>query len=345
MRSRWIFFFTGLWILTSCAPQFKKPERMTVQPRLADTAFISFDGTELPLKTWMPAGLPEAVFIGLHGFNDYANFIRDCSSWFNNRGIGIYAYDQRGFGQTANRGRWSGREAMYRDLRTIIALVRIRHPDVPLYLLGDSMGGAVIMAAEQADDPLDCDGVILVAPAVWSRDTMPFYQRWALWLGARTMPWLKLTGEPLGITPSDNEEMLKALGRDPLVIKKTRVEAIYGLTNLMDAAYAASSTFDRNALFLYGARDEIIPPKPMAHVFGNRISGGFSKPQRLLVYPNGYHMLLRDLQGEVVWQDILFWLQSPAGTFPSVEGQAAREVTNEADIRRYIFPDADNNSN
>jgi alpha-beta hydrolase superfamily lysophospholipase len=231
---------------------------------------------------------------------------------------------------------------MSEDLRTIIALVQKRHSEVPLYLLGDSMGGAVILTADRSDNPLSSDGVVLVAPAVWSRNTMPFYQRWALWLGARVIPWVRLSAKGLDITPSDNEEMLKALDRDPLVIKKSRIDTVYGLANLMDAAYEAAASFNKNVLFLYGAKDEIIPPKPMADMFGKRLHGCFSSSQRLIVYENGYHMLLRDLQAEVVWKDILFWLASPSEAFPSVQVKAAREITSDEDIQSFILPETEN---
>lgn len=328
----------GCLLLSSCAPHITAPGPATVEPRLEDDLFVSFDGTGLPLKTWLPAGRARAVVIGLHGYNDYSNFINDAAVYFNDRGIAVYAYDQRGFGEAPHRGRWSGHETMCRDLRTFISLVRERYPAIPLFLLGDSMGGAVIMTADRPGDPLPGDGVILVAPAVWSRKTMPFYQRWLLALAAHTIPWARLTAEHIEITPSDNREMLKALGRDPLVIKKSRIDAVYGLVNLMDAAYEAAGRFNKNTLLLYGARDEIIPPKPMTDVFRQRLNGRFSSPQRLLVYASGYHMLLRDLQAEVVWEDILTWMTSPAEPFPSVRKELAREINREEDITASLPP-------
>src|SRR3546814_14828012 len=64
---------------------------------------------------------------------------------------------------------------------------------------------------------------------------MPVHQRAALWLSARLFPSARLSGRGLGIQASDNIEMLRALGRDPLFIKETRVDAIHGVVNLMDA--------------------------------------------------------------------------------------------------------------
>lgn len=327
-----LLLLTGSLAWISCTPHFSAPENVAAEPRLEDELFISFDGTGLPLRTWLPEGDAAAVIVALHGYNDYSAFIRDAAGYFADRDIAVYAYDQRGFGAAPYRGRWAGREAMARDLRTFIDLIRKRHPAVPLYLLGDSMGGAVIMAAERPDNPLPGDGVILVAPAVWSRMTMPFYQRWALWLGTHLIPWVRVSPKHLDISPSDNREMLRALGRDPLIIKKSRIDAINGLANLMDAAYAAAGRFDRNMLLLYGAKDEIIPPRPMIDVFRQRINNRFAHPQRLLIYADGYHMLLRDLQAEVVWADIMAWLNEPAGPFPSVRKQLAREITGGEDI-------------
>ncbi len=330
------------FLLWACAPRFAATEGGPEAPRLKGGVFTSFDGTRLPLRTWLPDAPPRIVIIALHGYNDYSNFIKNAAAFFREQGIAVYAYDQRGFGAAPDRGRWAGRKAMGKDLRTIIDLVHQRYPGVPLYLLGHSMGGAVIMASDSPDNPLACDGVILAAPAVWSRQTMPFYQRWLLWLAARTIPWVRLSGQDLHITASDNKKMLRGQGRDPLVLKESRIDAIYGLANLMDAAYKAAASFDEKALFLYGAKDEVIPAAPMADVFRKRLQGRFTNPQRLLVYKNGYHMLLRDLQAKVVWQDILFWLHSPAGTFPSVQKNEATEIKSIRDITKFLLS-KDNN--
>ena len=72
------------------------------------------------------------------------------------------------------------------------------------------------------------------------------------------MPWAELTGQGLNIHPSDNIAMLRELGRDPLVIKETRVDAVYGLVNLMDLAYDAAPRLRGRALVLYGSREDIM---------------------------------------------------------------------------------------
>jgi alpha-beta hydrolase superfamily lysophospholipase len=187
------------------------------------------------------------------------------------------------------------------------------------------MGGAVALVAASRDDFPQADGLILAAPAVWVRSSMPFYQRWLLWLGAHTVPWFRVTGSSLHITASDNKEMLSKLRRDPLVIKETRLDALYGLSNLMDTAYSAAADLHLPALLLYGKKDEVIPEEPVKNAFINSHHGSAGR-NRFIFYNNGYHMLLRDLQAKVVLEDIITWLTDHSGEFLSVQNGSAEEM-------------------
>jgi len=110
--------------------------------------------------------------------------------------------------------------------------------------------------------------------------------------------------------------MLKRLGLDPLVIKATRVDAIYGLTNLMDRALDSAPDFRLPALILYGEKDEIIPKEPTRLMLG-RLPRTEKGNRRVAVYENGYHMLLRDLRADVAWRDIAHWIADSETPLPS----------------------------
>ena len=307
----------ALLLLIGCAPLQAPAGPEVATPMLHEARLVAADGAELPLRSWLPqAGPPDAVLVALHGFNDYSNFFDGTGRWLAGRGVASYAYDQRGFGGAPHRGVWPGAEALASDLRAAVALVRARHPGTPLYLFGESMGGAVVMTTMARPDRPAVDGVILAAPAVWGRSSMPWYQTTALWLAVHTFPWGRLTGRNLGIVVSDNTEMLKALGRDSMVIKGTRVDAIYGLVNLMDEAMASAPRLDGRMLVLYGARDPLIPAGAMREMLA-RLPPATANERRLALYPQGYHMLTRDLQGETVWRDIDAWLADPNAPVPS----------------------------
>ncbi len=304
-------------LASACAPVVKPAGPPVVEPVVNAGTIVADDGATLPLHAWPPEGAqPSAVILGVHGFNDYGRFLDAPATWLAARGIATYAYDQRGFGRAANRGLWPGTETLARDLKAAVRALRRRHPGVPLYVLGESMGGAVVMVAMAEPDPPDVDGVILVAPAVWGRETMPWYQTAALWTAAHTVPWKTATGRGLGIRPSDNMEMLRAFSRDPLVIKKTRFDSIHGLVDLMDAALDAAPRVRGRLLILYGERDELIPAESVELLLSRLPEDGRTQ-RRTALYPDGYHMLLRDLRADIVWADLAAWLADARAPLPS----------------------------
>jgi alpha-beta hydrolase superfamily lysophospholipase len=272
-------------------------------PVLDGNTFLTRDGLRLPLHHW-DAEHPRAIIVALHGMSDYSNAFDMPAGWWASQGITTYAYDQRGFGRSPNTGIWPGGKVLREDLFDCVEVVRERNPGVPVFALGESMGGAVVLSALADPNPPRVDGVILVAPAVWAREDMPISYRAALWLTAHTMPWLELSGKGLKIWPSDNIEMLKKLSRDPLFQKKTRADAVWGLVNLMDAARRAPKNLGATPpiLFLYGTKDQIIPRAPT-----EAVTKELGRQATVRQYPDGYHMLLRDLDGPSVWKDVAEW--------------------------------------
>ncbi len=321
MIGRACSFLLLLALLAGCAtPQVQPRGERPTAPRLEAGRVVTADGAALPLSVWRPEGGPRAVVLALHGFNDYRRAFDAVGAHLAARGFVTYAYDQRGFGATAHRGVWPGVEVLVDDAGTAAALLHRQHPGRPVFLLGESMGGAVAMSL-LADTPGAADGAVLVAPAVWGRSTMNPLQRAALWLAAHTFPGMRLSARGLDITPSDNQPMLQALRADPLVLKDARADALWGMANLMDRALAAAPGLGTPTLVLYGARDEIIPRAPTC-----RMLADLPAQARVAVYPDGYHMLTRDLGSETVLKDLAAWLADPAAPLPSghdAQGRAA----------------------
>lgn len=328
-----VFVISLLILVVACtSPQIR--EQRGVAPRspgLVQDAALMDDGYRLPLLSWGEPAKARAMVLGLHGFNDYSNAFAGLGTYLGERDILTYAYDQRGFGSTDRRGLWAGEKRMLGDLRALIGLLRERHPGLPLYLIGESMGGAVVLAA--GPNFPGVQGIVLIAPAIWSRDTMSPIQSLLLWAGAKIAPGLKLTGKGIKLKPTDNLEMWRVYSADPLVIKATRIDALWGIANLMDTAAAHNGPWRLPVLILYGKNDEIIPKRAFCAWF--RVFGP-ANDQGLVLYDRGWHMLTRDLQGRRVMADISNWIDDSTALPPSGEGS---EPNSEL-VRRFCgYPD------
>jgi alpha-beta hydrolase superfamily lysophospholipase len=269
------------------------------------------DGTPLALSHW-PAEAPRAVILGVHGFGDYgpSTFEPAAEHWAA-RGILTYAYDQRGFGRNASFGRWPGAEALAADLAAVAAQIRARHPCLPLVVVGHSMGGGVALAA--AGQGLAADGLVLAAPAIWGGAELNPAHRLLAWAAAAIVPDHRFTGEGVvSIQASDNIPLLRALARDPLYLKPPSARELWGLVRVADLAERAADGVDLPALLLLGARDEIVPNGRVRRVFA-RLDG----PRRVIEYPQGWHLLFRDLQAARVWRDVADWVLSGAPRRPA----------------------------
>ncbi|MBB4285510.1 alpha/beta hydrolase [Roseospira goensis] len=321
----------GAPVLAACAPRLAPPGPGTAAaaPRLGSdgTVFVAGDGARLPLTRWERSDDPAAVVIALHGFNDYANAFREAGPFLANRGFAVWAPDQRGFGRAPHRGLWAGTARLVADLRELVAVARAAWPGRRVVVLGESMGGAVTMVAlTDPDRPLAVDATVLSAPAVWGRAAMPWLYRMVLDVTSALAPGLRVTGKGLDIWPSDNIEMLRRLGRDPLMIRATRTDTIRGLVALMDAALRAAPRVPPPVLCLMGANDHIIPARPTLKALSAMVGDGDDPRRRAALYPDGWHMLLRDLGAVTPLEDIVAWIEDPAAPLPSGADRRARAL-------------------
>lgn len=347
-RCRWrAALFAPLLALATCSPPVEPeisfagaapspPKAAASGPaRFVDNAFIADDGVRLPLRKWLPRGPVAAVILALHGFGDYSHAFEIPAKTWAARGIATYAYDQRGFGAAPGHGVWPGEGRLVVDAISATRVLRRAYPGRPLYILGESMGGAVAMLATTgpprkviagpgAPPTAAADGLILSAPAVWGRETMDLLPKLILFAGVRLFPEMVMTGRGLGILASDNLPMLRQLARDPLVWKGARIEAIYGLVDLMDDALAAAPHLTGPLLLLYGAHDQVVPRLPIRDMVAS-LPPDPGHHRRLAYYPKGYHLLLRDLDGAMVADDVASWIRDPTRPLPS--GADAAEKT------------------
>jgi alpha-beta hydrolase superfamily lysophospholipase len=300
--------------LAGCAPHLTPAGAAVQAPAMTAGAFVMADGTRLPYRVWAPAqdaAKSWAVVLALHGINDSRDAFEYPAPVLAAAGVLVIAPDQRGFGATADRGFWPGADTLVDDAASMAALVRRRYPDARLYLLGESMGAAVLMCLAANPDHPPADGWIFSAPAVWGRSEFTFWERAGLFLAYHLMPGARFSSAPgVRVTASDNYPALVRLSRDPLSIHATRIDVVHGLVDLMDDALRSAPRQHERALYLYGGEDQLVPKRAMRALWR-------TLPPRsaaLAYYPHGYHLLLRDLDRVTRLRDMLSFMRDPAET-------------------------------
>jgi acylglycerol lipase len=292
-------------------------------PTVTEGTFTMTDGAKLPYREWLPQGNPSIVVLAFHGIDDSRDAWERPGPILAAHGIAVIAPDQRGFGAAPDRGHWPGTQQLLLDARRMAILTEDRYPTARVFLVGESMGGAVLMALAASNLAPPVDGYVFSAPAVWGRREMNIFLRSTLWLADKTMPGMTFTGRGAGVMPTDDEAALVRLSTDPLTVTATRVSVIKGLVDLMDKALAAAGHIDVPVLFLYGGHDELVPKEAMAAAWRAEMASG-DRRVTYAFYPKGYHLLERDHEGATVTEDIAHWLDDPRAPLPSGADERAR---------------------
>ncbi|MBB2156769.1 alpha/beta fold hydrolase [Gluconacetobacter diazotrophicus] len=274
------------------------------------------DGTRVPTRMWPAAGgHPRAVVLALHGFDDSRDAWEIPAPALAARGITLYAPDLRGFGGMRDRGGWAGAGQMVRDAGDEARIIARRHPGVPLYLMGESMGGAVLTCLmAQPDAPPGTPpiaGTILLAPAAWKLGPEA---ETVLRLLAATAPDWRMTGHelPVHVVAGDDLAAMRRLYYDPLTLRATRMRALSGLAALMRHAADDAPRLRGPALVVYGGHDQLVPPQAMADLW-RRLPPGVRRDY----VPGGYHLLMRGRSRDAVIGDVADWITAPDQPLPS----------------------------
>ena len=274
-------------------------------------------GRALPTTTWLAGRAPTALLLALHSYGDYRLAYAEIGPWLAERGVTVCALDQPGFGETAEHGDWPGWRPLLRDVAE--AMVRIRQrADRPVFILGESLGGGVAMAAMRLPGMFLPAGLVLVEPAV--RKGVRLRLVWDLVFGGLALVRPRVSRRLVrGRHPQLTDAARRRLAEDPLVVRHIRADAYNGLLAIGDAASAAARQLTVPTLFLYGRADGIIP----ARLF-ERAERDLGHVATTIRYPDAPHLILQARGWEAVMADVLAWMQGRHPPLPGSPGILCR---------------------
>lgn len=260
-------------------------------------------GERLFLRAWRPAGRPRAAAIFLHGLGDHSGLYPMIAEALVPCGLAVYAPDLRGNGRSPGpRGHVDSWSDFREDLHRLVARVRSAEPGAPLFLVGNSLGGLIVLDYALGY-PEGLRGVVALSPPLGEIGVPPVL----LALGrvaSRIWPRFSLeTGMDLTGLSRDPEVVRDVLA-DPLFHRRGTARLSTAVTGAIARMQEQAPRFPVPVLVMHGSADRMVRPDG-----SRRFIDRVGHPDKgLIEYDGAYHALLADLDRERVLADLGDWI-------------------------------------
>jgi len=263
-----------------------------------------------PLLAWQPANdvNPRIALLCIHGFSmhkgTYAAFGKEMAK----HGIATYALDMRGFGERQGVGGKSELDfdGSLSDIKEALERIHKKSPDLPVIILGESMGGAIALRATALFPEL-VSGLISSVPA---RDRFGLEGEGGTKMKAGLQIMLgaankKMTDSAMAAVNqmSQKEEVRNVWKTDPLMRTSFSPKEFMQFDNFMAGNLeAATLVKEKPVLFVQGSNDKLVRPAGTWKLFEK-----LSTPNRQMVLSkNSEHLIFEE--GQFNPEDIKFVL-------------------------------------
>lgn len=261
-------------------------------------------GPRLFRRAWLPER-PEHVLAVVHGYAEHSGRYEALARWFGERGFAVHAYDQRGHGRSSGRrGHAESFEVLLDDLDAFLEHVREAHPELPLTLLGHSLGGLVALAFLAERRPRLASAVAS-GPALAIGESVSGVRRAVARALGRVAPRLAL---PSGLDArgiSRDPQVVEAYLADPLVFRTTTSRLAVALFDGAARTAAAAGAVEVPLLLVHGEADPLCPVEASRRFHAELRAPGSA----LRVYPELYHEVFNEPERETVLEDVRAWVR------------------------------------
>lgn len=255
-------------------------------------------------QCWLPEAEPKAVLLVVHGLAEHGGRYMNLVNHFLPLGYAVHAVDHLGHGRSEGTRAYVERFADYTEtISSFREIVRDRHKEKPVFLVGHSMGG-LIGAIYLLSHQKELAGAVLSGPAVKAPDNISAVTLFAGKVLSALMPKLgliQLDAEGVSRDPA----VVKAYMTDPLVYRG-KVTARLGaeMIKAMGQVGAEASRISLPLLILQGGADRLVPPAgaQMLH------EGVSSADRKIILYEGFYHEVFNEPEHDRVMKDVEMWL-------------------------------------
>lgn len=268
--------------------------------------FTSSDGLSIYHQAWLPSGDPRAVVMLIHGLGEHSGRYAHVATTLNDAGLAVHALDHRGHGKSDGKRVFvKSYDEFMTDLTQFRSLIEAELPDVPLIVLGHSMGGNLAVG-HTLDHQAGIAGLALSGAALEVGDDLSPAKLKVFKLIAKIAPGVRpegLSAEAISRDPA----VVSAYQNDPLVFTG-KISAGLGAA-LIDAMERFPSRYAELTLpivVMHGTDDQL------ASVDGSRaLEAAAVNAQITAHYYEGlYHEIFNEPEQDEVLADLVSWVDS-----------------------------------
>lgn len=254
-------------------------------------------------QSWHPDGQSRAVIAIVHGYGEHGGRYARYVDHLVPHGYAMYTFDLRGHGRSPGpRGHVGSWDEFRSDVRAFLDFVRQREPDIPIFLLGHSMGGLLVLdIALRHSEGLA--GVIASAPALAQTAVSPMLMMLARVL-SRLYPSFSIEARRNGAALTRDPEAIAAHESDPLIHTRGSARMAVEMSRAMAWTREHASNWRLPLLVLHGTEDRVVP-FAASRAFFDRVPVG---NKEFLTYEGGYHEPHHDIEADRVVEDVERWL-------------------------------------
>ncbi len=263
------------------------------------------DGIRLYAQEWSPESHPAGVVCLVHGLGEHSGRYTHLADFLNRNGYTLIAFDLRGHGKSPGiRGHTPSFEAYMQDIDGILEEARKRHPQLPLFLYGHSLGGMLVLNYALRRKP-QLSGVIATGPGLRTAlEEQPLKIAFAKIMGS-VFPALCL---PSGLDVdllSRDPEVVRRYKSDPFVHEMASLGFARHSLKAIDWVFAHAAEFNLPLLIMHGAADQIAYCKG-SQEFASRVLA----PHTLKIWNGLYHEIHNEPEQGEVFKELLGWLET-----------------------------------
>ena len=273
-----------------------------------DGTFSGAAGHEIYWQAWVPEQ-PKAVVVLAHGLHEHSGRYADVAERLTGAGYAVYTVDHEGHGRSGGtKGNVGSMAGVLEDFDRVRRTAQEKHADLPLVVLGHSMGGLIALDYLVGKGQ---DGVRALALSGAAVDTSA-----AGGIQLKVAPVLGRIAPNLGVLMLGSTNV----SRDPVVVKdyeddplnhNGKVRARTGAEMLLavQRVVAGMPTITVPVIVMHGGDDKLVP------VAGSRLIHDTigSEDNTLKVYDGLYHEIFNEPEREQVLDDLVAWLDAHVG--------------------------------